>query len=411
MLFRLNKLTSKLYFSSLPNSADVVVIGGGVIGTSTLYNLAKQGITNTVLLEQKDLTCGTTWHSAGLFWSLRPTDIELELLYESKKQLLQLEEETEISPGWINNGGLFTASTPERLNEYKRMNLLGKYFGIESSILKNHEIKDLCPLINTKDLVGALYSPGDGTVEPTGITNAYAKGSKMLGAKIIEKCSVTDIITENNKVKSVITPYGKIDTNIVVNCAGAWGKYIGNMIKIPTPLCAMKHVYIITEPIPDIGNIPNIRDHDLSIYLKLQGKTLALGGYEPNPEFWKPNKDVSPFSLFDLNWDIFEKHFKSHILRMPILENVGLHYDYIYDNKEFSLVGAHRTYIPIYMIICLLNGIDINMDKYLINQFIYERMDNNCDYIWDGDINDDYCSIEFAENKQYSSSLLKYKII
>ena len=112
--------------------AKVVVIGGGVIGSSMLYNLAKMGVTNTVLIEQQSLTAGTTWHSAGLFWSLRHHDIEIELLCETKKQLLNLEDETVMSPGWINNGGLFTASSEARLNEYKRMHILGKYYGIES---------------------------------------------------------------------------------------------------------------------------------------------------------------------------------------------------------------------------------------------------------------------------------------
>ncbi|GIX90708.1 sarcosine dehydrogenase, mitochondrial [Caerostris extrusa] len=163
--------------TSIPQSADVVIIGGGIIGCSTLYHLTKLGCTNVVLLEKDQLTAGTTWHTAGLIWRLRPNDTDIQILNHTRHLLNDvLEEETGVHPGWINNGGLFIANSKERLNEYKRLMTIGKAFGIESHILSPSETKKLYPLMNVSDLYGTLYSPGDGTVDPAGFL--YIIGSR-----------------------------------------------------------------------------------------------------------------------------------------------------------------------------------------------------------------------------------------
>jgi sarcosine dehydrogenase len=305
----------------------VVVLGGGVSGTSALYHLAKKGIKAT-LLEEDLLTAGTTWHSAGLFWSLRPNDVEIELLgrtYELVKSGGELEKAT----GQItfdNNGALFLASTRERLDEYKRLATIGKFYQVESHIISPEECKKMYPLMATDDLQGALFSPSDGLIDPSGITQAYAKGAKQLGAQIREKSKVKGLEITNGKIQGVHLESGEfIQTNTVVNALGAWSSSFGAQNLAPIPLVTLKHAYVVTEPIPNLGKLPNIRDHDLSIYIKWQGESLAIGGYELNPSSVQGiEKKPFNFSLYDLDWDVFEQNLNNHILRVPSLANAGI---------------------------------------------------------------------------------------
>jgi len=313
----------------LPSSADVVVIGGGSLGCQTLYHLAKMGVTNTVLIEKDNLTAGTTWHTAGLVWRLRPNDTEIQLLAHTHKVLTSLEEETGVDPGWINNGGIFIAGNKERLEEYKRLQTVGKVMGIESHLLDPQATKKLYPLMNVDNIYGTLYSPQDGTIDPHGLCTALSRSATRAGAKIFEKCSVENIITAdtlyaNKKVTGVVTSEGTISTDCVVNCTGAWANYISNMVGIHTPLVAMKHAYVVTEKIPGIQNMPNIRDHDLSIYLKLQGDALQVGGYEVNPIFIEKIEKDFAFGLFELDYDVFGVHIEGAVDRLPALAEVGI---------------------------------------------------------------------------------------
>ncbi|KAF7237249.1 Sarcosine dehydrogenase, mitochondrial [Varanus komodoensis] len=210
----------------LPASADVVVIGGGSIGCQTTYHLAKMGLTSVVLLERHRLTSGTTWHTAGLLWQLRPSDVEVELLaYTRDVVSQQLEQETGLDTGWIQNGGLFIASNKQRLDEYKRLMSLGKVYGIESYILSAAETKELYPLMNVDDLCGTLYVPKDGTMDPAGTCSTLARAASGLGAQVIENCPVTGIEVRTDdlgirRVSAVVTDNGAIQTPCVVNCAG-----------------------------------------------------------------------------------------------------------------------------------------------------------------------------------------------
>ena len=303
-------------------NTDVVVMGGGVSGASTLYHLSKKGINNTILLEKHKLTAGTTWHSAGLFWNCRPNYRDIEISLKTKELLNNLEKETQVDVGWNNNGGLFIATTNERLDEYKRMHTLCKYYNINSYILNQSEIKDLYPLMNVEDVVGGLYCKDDGTIEPDGLTRAYAKYATINGAKIKENTNIENIIIENNKVIGVKTENEIIYTNKVVNCLGVWSNELCKKNNLSIPLLPMKHAYILTDEIPNIENMPNVRDHDFATYFKLQGNKLAIGGYENNPLCWKPID--FPFSLFDLDMDVFSQHIESHIHRIPIINDIGI---------------------------------------------------------------------------------------
>jgi len=312
----------------LPSYADVVVVGGGSIGTSTLLHLQERGL-NAILLERHQLTAGTTWHSAGMLWSLRPADVDIEMLNYTKTLIKKLEVETETDI-WTENGGLFIASSPERVAEYQRMAELGKYYGVESHMLSPAETKEIHPLLNVDDVLASMYSPTDGMIDPTSVVNAYAKAAKKIGAKIYEGQTVASVETENvgsaKKIKAVLTESGaRIETPMVINACGAWANELANMVDVQLPLLAMKHAFVVTESIPGMhAGLPNVRDHDLSIYMKTQGDSLALGGYEQNPEFWNDIDKQFSFGLFNLDWETFGQNLEGQLQRCPAVEDAGI---------------------------------------------------------------------------------------
>ncbi|XP_037653310.1 sarcosine dehydrogenase, mitochondrial [Choloepus didactylus] len=314
----------------LPHTANVVVIGGGSLGCQTLYHLAKLGVSGAVLLERERLTSGTTWHTAGLLWQLRPSDVEVELLAHTRRVVSRdLQEETGLHTGWIQNGGLFIASNRQRLDEYKRLMSLGRVYGVESHVLGPAETKALYPLMNVDDLYGTLYVPHDGTMDPAGTCTTLSRAATARGAQVIENCPVTGIRVRTDdfgvrRVAAVETEHGSIQTPCVVNCAGVWAGAVGRMAGVKVPLVAMHHAYVVTERIEGIQNMPNVRDHDASVYLRLQGDALSVGGYESNPIFWDEVSDTFAFGLFDLDWDVFAQHIAGAVNRVPVLEKTGI---------------------------------------------------------------------------------------
>lgn len=326
---------------SLPSAADVVVIGGGAAGCSTLYHLAKFGITNTILLEAHTLTAGTTWHTAGLLWELRNSDIDTELIRTTRNLVMRLESETGVNPGWINNGGLTTAESKDRLAEYKRLMTLGRALGIETHLLDPEETKNLYPLMNVSDLAGSLFSPRDGSIDPAGYCQALTRSGKQSGAKVVEDCPVTDIKTRETllggkRVTEVHTPYGVIKTNVVVNATGGWSNHIASMVGVELPLMVLEHSYVITERIPGIENMPNVRETGCSAYLKLQGDALAVGVFEANPTIVDKLDNQSPFKLYDLNWDTF----------VPVLQGCGKRVPALLSTGIKSAISGPETFTP-----------------------------------------------------------------
>jgi sarcosine dehydrogenase len=261
----------------------------------------------------------------------------MQLIAHTRHLALTLEQETGVSTGFVEAGGLFIATTKERLFEDQRLTTLGKYFGIESSILSPSETKALYPLINADDLYCSLHSHGDGTIDPSGWVAALARGAKQRGATIREHATVTAIHSESaphtvhtrgpadRQVTGVELSTGEvIRTSAVINCAGVWAPNVGALVGADVPLCAMRHAYVTTEPIPGIENMPNIRDHDASVYLKVQGNSIHIGGYEKNPIFWKDVQQDFAFSLFDLDWEVFSAHIEGAVQRLPVLETTGV---------------------------------------------------------------------------------------
>ena len=334
----------------LPEVADAIVIGGGSIGASTCYHLAARGL-KTVLLEAHSLTAGTTWHTAGMLWRLRPSYVDVELHTVTRARCIELEEEMAKLMGsdasatkgsiWNENGGLFIACNRERLAEYVRLANMGQFYGIYSTVLSPKEARDVHPLIAIDDVYGALHSPTDGTIDPA-VVDAYCRvATAKFGAVVLEGARVASIETEavpsfgsgsvdrgQRRITGVTLGDGRrVRAPIVVNAAGAWANSVARMAGCATqlPLLALKHAYVVTEKIEGMhGKLPNVRDHDLSIYLKAQGTALAIGGYEQNPEFWPAPSREFAFSLFDLDWDTFAQNLAGHIKRCPAVETAGI---------------------------------------------------------------------------------------
>ncbi|XP_072386049.1 sarcosine dehydrogenase, mitochondrial [Diabrotica undecimpunctata] len=324
---------NKKYFSNegdLPKQADVVVVGGGVIGSSILYHLSKLGV-NAILLEKNKITSGTTWHSGALVWSLRATDVDNMMLKKTRELLAGLEAETGVNPGWIQSGGIFIARTPERLEEYKRFHTLGHLLNIESHIISPTEANKLASILDPKSFYGALWSPSDGHCDPSMYCAALIKGAKNRGAQVFEDTAVTKVLTvptPNNekKVTGVETSKGVIKTNIMVNAAGAWARQITQMVDLDIPLTPMKHAYVVTGSIPSVKGTPSIRDHDGNLYFKSQGDSIVFGGYEPNPEILQELPD-DKFHLYELDMSLFDQHWKHACELCPEFEKAGIKSD------------------------------------------------------------------------------------
>lgn len=313
--------------SEFPRTAKAVVIGGGIVGCSTAYHLAKLGWTDTVLLERKKLTSGTTFHAAGLVGQLRSSANITEMLGYSVDLYNRLEEETGLATGWKMNGGLRLACNNERWEEVKRQATTAHSFGLDMHLLTPREAQDLWPIMTVEDVVGAAFLPTDGQANPSDITQALAKGARMAGARIFEDTAVTDLNVEDGKIKSVRTDKGIIDCEVVVCCAGQWTREFAKRFGVNVPLVSMQHQYLITDIIDEIPrNLPTLRDPDRLTYYKEEVGGLVMGGYEPNPIPWAVDgiPEDFHFSLLDSDFDHFEPMMELALGRVPALQTAGI---------------------------------------------------------------------------------------
>ena len=311
----------------LPSTAKAVVIGGGIIGCSTAYHLGKLGWTDTVLLERKKLTSGTTFHAAGLVGQLRTSANITQLLGYSVELYKKLEQETGLQTGWKMNGGLRLACNANRWTEVKRQATTAHSFGLEMHLLTPKEAQDLWPLMTIDDLVGAAFLPTDGQANPSDITQSLAKGARMAGVKIFEDTPVTRILVEDGRIKGVETPYGTIACEKVVICAGQWTRTLAATVGVNVPLVSVEHQYMITEVIPGVTkDLPTLRDPDRLTYWKEDVGGLVWGGYEPNPKPWAQNGIPEGFHFETLqpDWDHFEQFLDNAISRVPALATAGV---------------------------------------------------------------------------------------
>lgn len=312
---------------TLPDRAQIVVIGGGIIGCSTAYHLARDHKADVILLEQGQLTSGSTWHAAGLVGQLRSSASITKVLKYSVDLYKRLDQETGLETGWKMSGCLRLATNQDRWTEYKRLATTAQSFGMDMHLLSPEEARAMFPLMQVDDLVGASWLPTDGQASPSDITQSLAKGARMHGAKIFEHVRVTGFDMKDGRILAVKTDKGDIACEKVVNCAGQWARQVGAMAGINVPLQPVKHQYVITEKIDGLSSdAPTIRDPDRRTYFKEEVGGLCFGGYEPNPQGWTtgdvPNE--FEFQLFDDDYDHFEQHMMQAIERVPALGNVGV---------------------------------------------------------------------------------------
>ena len=305
-----------------------MIIGGGIVGCSTAYHLAKLGWTDTVLIERHKLTSGSTFHAAGLVGQLRSSANITQLLGHSVDLYKRLEAETGQATGWKMNGGLRLACNEERWNEVKRQATTAKSFGLEMHLLSPKEAQDLWPLMTVDDVIGAAFLPTDGQANPTDITMALARGARQAGATICEDTEVLSIDVDDGVIRGVVTSQGRIECSVVVCCAGQWTRSLAATVGVSVPLVSVQHQYVITTPFtPEVPrNLPTLRDPDRLTYYKEEVGGLVMGGYEPDPIPWA--NDGIPhdfnFKLLDSDFDHFAPTMELAMGRVPALQSAGI---------------------------------------------------------------------------------------
>lgn len=313
--------------NKVPAHADVVIVGGGIVGCSIAYHLTKLGITDVTLLERRQLTCGTTWHAAGLIGQLRNSRQMTELAKYTSELLYELERETGQATGFKQNGSISLALNQGRFEELKRGASMAKNFGLDVQVIGPSDIKGLWPMLNLDGVVGGVFLPKDGQANPTDITQAFAKGARMRGAKVLENQKVEKLLVENGRAVGVQTAEGVIRANTVVLAAGMWSRELAAQVGVSIPLHAAEHFYIVTESVAGLpGNLPVLRVPDECAYYKEDAGKLLVGAFEPVAKPWGM-KGISEDFCFDALPDDFD-HFEPILIdaanRVPVLENTGI---------------------------------------------------------------------------------------
>jgi len=308
---------------NLPTHASVVVIGGGIMGCSTLYHLAKSGVSDAILLERNKLTSGTTWHSAAQVRALRHSRNLTRMIQYSVDLYSQLEKETGQNVGWIQKGSISIATTPDRMIHVKRQEALAHAFGLSARSISAGEAMERWPLMNGEDILGAVWSPDDGRVSPSDVCAALVKSAKGLGAKIFEDTGVIGILTKNGKITGVETSQGTVSCDAIALCTGLWSREAAAMAGTEAPVLACEHFYLLTKPVAGItGNVPTLSDHDGRLYIRDDSGGLLVGCFEPMGKPIAPERldENFQFDLLGEDWDHFEPMMMNALHRLPVLE-------------------------------------------------------------------------------------------
>jgi glycine/D-amino acid oxidase-like deaminating enzyme/glycine cleavage system aminomethyltransferase T len=311
----------------IPARADVVIIGGGIIGCSIAYHLAKIGITDIVLLERKQLCCGTTWHSVGSVAELRGSRRMTELARYTVELYRSLEAETGQATGYKKTGSIMLALNRERLMEMERTAALARAFGQEAEMISIADVKNRCAQVKTDDALAGLYLPTDGRTNPIDTTQALAKGARMRGARILENVQVTGLDIVAGQVRGVMTEQGPIQAEIVVLAAGMWSREFAAQYGVSLPLQAAEHFYAVTENIDGLQrSMPFIRVPDESTYYKEDAGKLLFGCLEKRAKPWALDGIPADFCFDSLPEDLdhFEPILSAAIERFPLLEKAGI---------------------------------------------------------------------------------------
>lgn len=318
--------------TDLPPRARVVVIGGGVIGTSVAYHLTKLGWSDVLLLEQGTLSCGTTWHAAGLVGPLRASESGTRLVQYSAELYASLEEETGLATGYRQVGGVIVARTEDRMQQLRRTRASAAAYDLECELLSPEEALERWPLMAVDDLLGAIWLPGDGKVNPTDLTMSLARGARRRGAKVLERTRVHGVdVAEGaagRRVTGVRTDRGEVETEVVVNCAGQWANALAAAVGVTVPLHSAEHFYVVTEPIEGVmPDLPIMRDPDGWTYFKEEVGGLVVGGFEPDAKPWRGPDDLPhpfEFQLLEEDWEHFSVLMDEAVRRIPHLAETGI---------------------------------------------------------------------------------------
>ncbi len=311
----------------LPSRTEVLVIGGGIIGCSIAYHLTRRGVTDVTVIEQGALTGGTTWHAAGLVSQLKSSYSLTKLATYSARLFEELEEETGQATGYRTPGSISVASDEERWEEILRGASMASACGVVTEIIDPDRAKELFPLLNTDDLVGALYIPRDGVTSPVDTTLALAKGAKNRGARFIEGVSVLELTTRDGKVVGAETENGYIEAETVVLASGIWTRQLAATIGVNIPLQACEHFYIVTEPIDGVTQgRPTVRDPGNYTCFKEETGKIMAGFFEPRGKIWKLDGIPRDFSFGTLaeDWDHVGPIFERAMHRVPALAESGI---------------------------------------------------------------------------------------
>ncbi|WP_170335622.1 GcvT family protein [Ruegeria arenilitoris] len=312
----------------LPNQARTVVIGGGVIGCSIAYHLAREGRKDIVVLERSKLTSGTTWHAAGLVRRLRPSATLTKLINYSIDLYGELELETGQATGWTQTGSLTLATNEDRLTNIKRQVSLGRAFGLEAEVVDARRAKELWPLIEVDDVIGAVWSPADGRVNPSDVALALSKGARARGVQIFEDTRVTGLQKKNGRISGVEIGDHVIEADEVVIACGLWSREVAAMARAHMPLYACEHFYILTKPLPEVqalgkgAHLPTLNDQDAFLYARDDVEGLLVGSFEPHAKGLPLDRLPADFSfdLLDEDWDHFMPMMENALRRIPALE-------------------------------------------------------------------------------------------
>ncbi len=389
----------------LPNSAKVVVIGGGVVGCSVAYHLAKFGYKDTILLERDQLTSGTTWHAAGLVSQLGPSAAITKIRKYTLDLYKELEKKVDHSAGLRLNGALSIAETKQRWQELQRQATTAQLYDVDVRILDKDQIKKDYPIVNVNNIIGGILMPGDGAADPSGVTHMLAKAARIEGAKIFEKSPVEEIITKKGKISGVKVKGQKIDCEYIVLASGMWSRQIGEKTGVSIPLYPAEHFYIITEPIKDLSKtLPTIRDFDNRTYIKEDAGKLLVGIFEGNsiPAWNKSNKVPEDFSFgeFQENFEHFEPYLESAIKRFPVLETAGIR-KFFSGPESFTpdtntLLGEVPE-VKNFFVCCGLNSIGIGSGGGVGKV--------TAEWLIDGHINEDIFSYDIKRFQKFHSEL------
>ncbi len=312
---------------ALPRHARAVIVGGGVVGCSTAYHLAKVGWKDVVLLERKRVSCGTTWHAAGLMTTLRDTESQTRLAQYSLKLYDHLQAETGQATGFIRCGSIQLAMTPEKAEEMRRGCAMARTLGVENHEISPAEVKALFPLAYVDDLVAGFYFPDDGRVNPADVAQALAKGARLNGVRIIEDMPVTGLIVERGRAVGVRCPGGEIRAEVVVLCPGMWGRELGLIAGVAIPLQAAEHYYLVSEPIAGLhSKLPVLRDPGRCAYAREEAGKILLGFFEPAAAPWSMHGIPESFCFDEIqpDWQRMEAHIERGMQRIPVLFDTGI---------------------------------------------------------------------------------------